>query len=320
MHDRTFSRPDWRVSTTEAAPAEAAIFQRPAFFHLHNAARRSAFVSLMDTARGVALASMHFTEGADGVFHSPLRGTFAGPCWDPSVTCTDLLEFLRQVEDHVRRFPGARRLVVRLPSVLSQRGSSSMAVHALLSLGFRVTASDLSYGMDVTSHPFVDGVDRGNAKRLRKLYASGVTTRRLEPHALPACHAIIAANRERRGKPMTMDLPALQRMMDTFPSETSLWGTQREGTLIAAAVCLRLTPALEYVAYWGDAPDVSTLSPTTGLAEAIHAHAKATGASYLDLGVSTDAGRPDTGLMRYKQNLGCSASLKLQLEKDIMGP
>ena len=71
-----------------------------------------------------------------------------------------------------------------------------------------------------------------------------------------------------------------------------------------------------YVFYWGEHPSVRHRSPVLLLAEALYEYARELGAKVLDIGTATVDSVPNQGLMDFKRQIGCQASLKVEFVRD----
>jgi lipid II:glycine glycyltransferase (peptidoglycan interpeptide bridge formation enzyme) len=78
---------------------------------------------------------------------------------------------------------------------------------------------------------------------------------------------------------------------------------------------MRFNRDVVYIFYWCDVAGFSGVSPIVLLAETIYEHARTEGARWMDIGTSTNEGSPNYGLIHFKRNLGCEASLKLAYSK-----
>ena len=85
--------------------------------------------------------------------------------------------------------------------------------------------------------------------------------------------------------------------------------------MLASAICIRISPDILYVFYWGDADGTSTLSPVVVLAAGIYERCQMLGIRLLDAGISTDQGRLNEGLRTFKRNLGFAESSRLTLAR-----
>ena len=113
-----------------------------------------------------------------------------------------------------------------------------------------------------------------------------------------------------------MSLEQVRQMAVLFPQRLHLFAVYRDDSrqeMVAAALCLALSPQVLYVLYWGDGPDMRSYSPVAMLASHIYAFCAREGFTVLDVGISTLHEEPNFGLVNFKRNLGFTESLKLEM-------
>jgi hypothetical protein len=82
-------------------------------------------------------------------------------------------------------------------------------------------------------------------------------------------------------------------------------------------VSLIVSPSICYVFYLGEIEGVEKLSPVTLLVDHIYRYCQQAGIRLLDIGIATEHGEPNVGLIGYKRNLGCATSLKFTLSTEV---
>jgi len=78
---------------------------------------------------------------------------------------------------------------------------------------------------------------------------------------------------------------------------------------VAFAICLKIREGLLYNFYWGDVLRLEQFSPVAYLVKVICEYCRETG--ILDAGISKLTGKTSYGLMKFKENMRISPSLKL---------
>lgn len=290
------------------------LFQQAAFFRLHAGERGRFFEWAADCK---VAASVHFTPvGEDGLWRSPANGTFAGFAFEPKFKVRDFFAFSDRIEATLRE-EGAKRLEV-LPAPMSHDPVSfSNQLYLLRTCGYEMTRCDLNQSMEIDARSLSARMTYGNNKRLRKCQREGLLGKQLPLSALPEVYESLVANRSGKGHVLSMTLLQLQTMVDTFPTSIVLFGCQDGASLAAAGLCIRLSPAVLYVFYWGDRPGYEAYSPVVSVADAIYAYAQAEHVKLIDVGTSTLDRDPNFGLIDFKRGLGFTESLKVRMSKKI---
>jgi hypothetical protein len=290
------------------------LFQSHAFFHLH--ARSSAcYFELCH--KGKVKAHIHFTSvDDDGAWRSPARGTFSGLGFLEDTDLNELFLFFKSVESALRS-KGANVLEVLPAPQAYDPVAFSKQVYLLRSCGFEMIRCDLNQSLNIDERSLSERMSYSNRKRLRKCEREGLVARQLPLSDLPLVYETLVINRAIKGNTLSMSLVQLQLMVDTFPEDIVLFGCSNENHLAAAAYCLRLSPSILYVFYWGDRPEYATSSPVVAVADTIYRYAQMQGFRVMDVGTSTVDMEPNLGLLKFKLGLGFEESLKVVMRKSL---
>jgi GNAT acetyltransferase-like protein len=217
---------------------------------------------------------------------------------------------------------GVRTIRVRCrPAFLS--GSETTVQFALLNLGFRVEACELSFHIDLEALDGIDAYVAGLRSPARRALRHGLA----EPFALleagdgdawDAGYDMLAANRAAKGRRLALDAAYVRAARDAFPGRIRMSVLEHAGRPCAAALTYRVLPGRELVVYWGDAGHDLPRSPMNVLAHAMVARALDEGVRSLDIGPSSVAGVPDQGLIQFKRSVGARESLRLDLVREAV--
>ena len=292
------------------------LFNTPEFYATHAIDHQAYFFSLRDEASQMIVGRSHFAEFSPGHFASPLRGTFGGI----EAVTNDLAmleQFIRDIENHFI-FIGAKSLQLALIPFAHKPAFSSCLTNTLVRLGYKIELFDLNYSMVVLAGNLVDRMDRNKQTRLRKCQREGMSFSLCQsPNQCRAAYDAILANRESKGYQLSMSYDQIANMANTFSNRFKFFTITHHSIIIAGAVCIAISSNVLYVFYWGDVPGYETFSPVVLLADGIYTFAQKNGFSILDAGRSTDLSVPNIGLIRFKEELGFEASLKLTVKKSF---
>lgn len=120
---------------------------------------------------------------------------------------------------------------------------------------------------------------------------------------------IISKNRAKFGRPLFM---TFKNIMDT----SCLWPTdffkviENEQTMVASAIFYRSHPEICHAVFWGDNETGRSLRAMDYLAFNLWTYYKDLGFKYVDLGISTETGIPNEGLLRFKESHESISSLR----------
>jgi hypothetical protein len=237
----------------------------------------------------------------DGLAYSPLRGTFGGFGGEVSLAAyEDIANQLMLI--------GAKEYRIKLAPSSHDQEAFALAFNVLSRAGFQVIGQELNYDQPIN---LILPLAEGNRKRLAKLKREAFTAYYMP---IEEVYPVIAENRQRKGKPMSMPLDALMEMERIFPGRLHGFGiTSIGGSLVAGAICIDLNHQTRYIFMWGDGPNMEVFSPVVLLANFIHWHSLSSLFSLLDAGTSTENGIPNYGLIQFKRSLGFRESLKLTM-------
>jgi hypothetical protein len=297
-------------------PAEGNhLFNEPEYFKLQLISGSGVYAQLVRRSDSRVFATLAFHETSQGVYISPGRGTYGGVSFNGSLDLLAVERFLEVVMDYLRG-RGAQCIRIRCAPASHDPSLFAIVSNALSRLDFLPEQPELNFDMRVDSRRFIDRIDYGNVKRIRKAEREGFICERADFALLPAVHELLDQNRARMGISISMSLAQLSQMVNLFPERFHLFAAYRDAcrqSLVAAAVSLEVASSILYVLYWGDAEDMRSYSPIAFLASSVYEFCVQQGIGLLDVGISTVQGVPNHGLVKFKRNLGFAESLKLEM-------
>jgi len=304
------------IVSTDGEAGFADFFNRVAYFQYHAKNAKGFYFRLMEKETHKPLSVMHCTEKEPGLFVSPLRATYGGiDTVEPDIELYDA--FLDDVETTLKA-EDAKKLRISPAPFAHDPDRSSKLFNTLIRRGFGIVKTDINYDLKVDDTPLIDKMERNNQKRVRKCIREGcVFEHCTTPDEFERVYAVIKTNRESKGYPVTMNFEHMMEMKKLFPDVWQFFATKLNNDMIAASVCIRINPEILYVFYWGDLPEAHAMSPVAFHASNLYGYCQKENVKILDIGTATDDGVPNVGLMTFKERLGCKASLKLVLEKNL---
>ena len=311
---------DYQIILNAFVPGEKnSIFFTENFFKMHSTSG-DIYAQLVDIRTKKVKASLIFYQQRESPssFISPIKGTFGGIQLD-AVVSSDILDFFfTSLKNHLLD-QGVTRITIKSAPFSHNIQVSSLEANLFARHNFKPTAYDLNYSMFVDERIFSSRMDYGNLKRLRKCIREGFVAKENNINQLANIYNVISANRKRRGYPLTMNLNQLNKMFEIFPEHIKLFSVNgSDDQMLAAAICLVISPKILYVFYWGDAEGMEKYSPIVMIADYIYKYCHENKYQILDVGTSTVNGQPNSGLINFKRGLGFKESLKLTylFEKD----
>ncbi len=289
------------------------IFNESDYFKLHAGSANDVYAQLVRNTDDRVCGTISFYESGDKVFASPKRGTFGGLGLNCPLDAQTVERFLVMLFDHLKA-NGAREIDVKCAPFSHDLPLSSLVSNILLRHGAVIASQELNHDMRIDARPFLERIDYGNAKRIRKCLREGFIAEQIDVSECEAAYNVICDNRVRRGYPISMTAEQLNTMVNTFPGRLhvfAVYADLQKSRIVAASICIAVSRFVLYVFYWGDTADMNSHSPIALLASRIYDFCQREGFQLLDAGTSTLAGEPNHGLINFKRNLGFSESLKL---------
>jgi hypothetical protein len=288
------------------------LFNEAGYFRLHATSAKDIYAQLVRISDSKVHATIAFYEGEDRIFTSPRRGTFGGFGLNQPLDLQIVELFVTTIVDFLKSL-GAGAIRLKCPPSSHNLALSSIVTNILLRHGARLSGYELNYDMRMDDRPFLERIAYSNVKRIRKCLRMGFVAEQIAAADYADAYHVICENRERHGYPISMTAAQLEELVAAFPGRVHFFAVHpdpQKSRIVAASVCLALSPAILYVFYWGDAADMGAFSPIALLASCIYAFSQRQGFHLLDVGTSTVLGEPNHGLINFKRNLGFAESLK----------
>lgn len=295
---------------------EPDLFNTEAYAKLHasrfsgDEVRSEYFRAGQDRPSGV----FHAMQTGPGLFTSPGRGPYGGFDVSSELDEAELAGFVAETEARLRK-RGARRVELVLPPFCYAPHRGPRALVVLCRMGYCVIRQELNQSLDVGEVGFAAQGNYANRKRLNKAARAGILVRELTGGECREGYDAILENRIKKNRSLSMSWDEIQQMREAFPDRVFLFGAEQHGCILAAAICMAVNRRTLYVYAWGERSGAEPVSPVTSIAAHLFEFAGREGFSLLDLGTSSAGGIVNPGLLRFKESLGATPSLKLSLGK-----
>jgi hypothetical protein len=240
---------------------------------------------------------------------SPCRATFGG-YWSVAPT-----HFESDVEDCLlemkSRYP-SKTITFYLPPIdpVSEKVSSQLEI--LSRSGFEIDFVDSNFLISTQEWSLTD-LSKGNRKKLRQWNEAGGHIGEVGLGSLPNVYEVIRLNRLSLGVKPSITLDDLTKLAVGLDSSYNFYIASIDGQTAAVAVTVEARSTSKYVFFWADVAEYRHLSPVVALCAHLIDVCNHEKKRFLDLGISTEDGLPNPGLIRFKRNLGASECPKFQL-------
>ncbi len=269
--------------------------------------------SLLHRKTGQVAASFLLYE-KDGNGVSPCRAPFGSVQVASPLPFVALDVLLKSVNTFANR-EGLRKIRITSYPFCYAPDVSALLTACFTANGYAIATTDLNFHIPVTEAQLEARMHPSERRRLRKCLEAGLQFIEEQEPDLAGIYQFVTSCRQRRGFPVTLHYADFEALFRDFPGNYRLFTVKDRESTAALAVGVRVSPDILYYFYPADDPAYKTYSPTVLLLHGMYAYAWSNGYSLLDLGIATDRGEPNEGLIRFKRNMGGEASLKLTFQK-----
>ena len=244
-----------------------------------------------------------------GLILSPFSAPFGGFHFKNENLYTGEIDgFLVQLQEYIVK-EGLQGMELTLPPDLYHQTFNAKMVNALIRGGFQSELPDITGWIELDQ--FEGSFSYKNSREYYKqsvkngLIFKPVTDREERNEA----YELIRDNRARFGRPIYMTF-------DDIIHTSELWTTDffqvtsADYHMVASGIFYRSHPEIIYALFWGDNEAGRPLRAMDFLAFNIWSYYKDLGFKYIDLGISTESGIPNEGLLRFKESHNGTSSLK----------
>jgi len=244
----------------------------------------------------------------DGLFRSPFSAPFGG--FDANQP--DRIEYYEEAVNLLKGHLAAagKPLKIVLPPTVYGSYTAKM-YNAFVRGGAQLLFSELNYAYELDRfadyESYLDRSARKNFHNARQYPFEFLELGRT-PENIARAYEVIRANRESKGYALQMSLESVLQTAGVVLAEFFVMSL--DGADVAAAMVYPVTEGINQVIYWGDAPGYTDCRAMNYFTFKVFEHYYKKGLKVLDIGPSSVEGVPNYGLCSFKENLGCTVSLR----------
>ena len=243
------------------------------------------------------------------------------PFWLPyfAYLTTDLSKlenYLVEVIRLCRERCAARSIKIRLPPVFYSESIECLNF-LLEKKGFRCANSALWQAINISKFSSRSNYESilkySSRKVLNKTRELNLCTDRLDNDnfdQISCAYDLINRNRNSIGLSLKYSKEYLLKFMSTHPGKISIFNLLLDGVPIAAAITHTPQKNILYIAAWGDYGHRLAASPMYQFASSLVEYCISNQFRYLDFGVSSDLDLFTPNLFKFKENIGCTATIQ----------
>lgn len=252
----------------------------------------------------------------DHTLYAPYRAPFGGIEFDENLSDDDISVLLKEI-DTLTKQHNLLSIRLALPPLCYNEKKIIRLKSLLEKHGYEIAITDINYHIPISDKEFehiISRSERGELIQCRKMSFRCV----LEQHPdLDKVYALISENRKFRGIPLNITSVQFKNCFFKFPGQYNQFNVYNEQELIATATVVQVNQDALYYFLPAYHEKYKTFSPGIMALEKIYEYAQAHQYKIFDLGIATDKGIPNEGLMQFKRKLGGIESEKWIMEKKV---
>lgn len=282
--------------------------------HLYLQKNPNCWVFWAEKANHILIQCNVFTD--DKIGCSPWRMSFGGIEFYNQIHYQHLQDFITFIEKFCKNELHLQKLhIVQYPFSYAV-ANSHLLTQVLLQNNFQIINQELTHYI-ITENFRKENFHTCEQRRLRKAIQAEFYFEQLHNPDWQHIYHFVAQARKRKNFPITMSWQDFQHTVESFPEKYLAFAVKKQNQVAAVSVAIVINSSILYSFYPADSPEFLAYSPTVLLNWGLIEFCQKKGFRILDLGISTQAGKPNLGLIRFKRNLGAQSALKLSFAKEI---
>jgi hypothetical protein len=202
-----------------------------------------------------------------------------------------------------------QKIHLTLPPGIYQGTFYSKVINSLIRQGFKMELPDITNWIELRNFK-----EKFTYKSSREYYNQAIRNNLIFKHIQNIdekknAFELICQNRMRFGRSIYMSFEDIVNVSEflvvDFFSITNL-----EGTMLASGILYQFPSKIAFAVFWGDNEIGRPLRSMDFLIFNLINHYKSIGFEYIDLGISTESGEPNEGLLRFKETHESTSSLR----------
>ena len=247
----------------------------------------------------------------DGIFRSPFKATFGGFEGLGEVSPSLLQNLFQQIKKKAKELGCTQITITQSPNCYLSESQQAVLQQAYLEAGFQIAYTDTNFHIPVTSTPYIESLQPRTAQRVRQQLKLGYEVVQVEQANLTWFYEQIAHNRHSKGRPLNQSLAAFEYAFAQNPAQYAIFSVLNiEKECLAFSICTLLGTSL-YTFYTVNLAEGKSLNPLYLLHNHLNGFCLQQEIPLLDLGIATDKGIDNKGLINFKTQLKAIPSKKI---------
>ncbi len=259
-------------------------------------------------------AFIRFT-AENGVFRSPFKATFGGFEQLGDISKNLFQTLFQQIETKARELHCSQISITQSPDCYLT--APSLLAQAYPTAGYQIAYTDTNFHIPITSLPYSQLLHSRTAQRVRQMIKQGYNVVLDQQPDLDWYYEQVQHNRHSKGRPLNQSEEAFTFAIQQNPEAYLIFKVQNAANeCLAFSVCTILGNSL-YTFYTVNLVEGDILNPLYLLHQHLYNYCQANNIALLDLGIATDKGVENVGLINFKKQLGAIPTKKITWIKYI---
>jgi hypothetical protein len=211
-------------------------------------------------------------------------------------------------------FPVLR--IVQAPQGYSREISEKIHA-AYLESGFSIETEDINQQINVEGESLRVIARESFKRKLKKCLDEGFEFRSEEKSNADEFYDFILKSRSFYKIPFLLTREDFKRIVYSDNDSYKKFTVRKREELVACAIGVKINPKILYYFLPADNPDFRSLSPTVLLVDGMYRFCYENQFQIFDLGISTDKGVRNEGLLQFKNSAGATESKKITYFKKL---
>ena len=251
----------------------------------------------------------------DGILKSPFSAPFGGFHFrKENIYISEIDSFIQMLSDYAASL-SLNRIEIITPPDIYHMTFNAKVVNSLIRHGYKSNLPDITNWIDLEMFNGVFSQKNSReyyrqAQRNNLVFSMGHNER-----DKAGIYNLICENRSKFGRPVYMTLDNILSTGEIWPVE--FFKVESEKNIVASAIFYRNHNDICYAVYWGDNDEGRPLRAMDFMLLNLFTFYREAGFRYMDLGISTENGIPNEGLLRFKESHEALSSLRYRFIQEI---
>jgi hypothetical protein len=270
---------------------------------------------ILNEANKKICGAIHFRI-ADRIAHSPYSAPFGSLEFNPTVPKQIINEFLQFVENQMMKHHVSSIMIKSYPEAY-QKDNALLLQACLLKLNYKIINNEIDSVIDVREKGVGHLFNRSHGRLLKKANQEGLYVKQIDLKDLKDVYYFIDQCRREKGYVLSMNFDQVKKTTDLLAEHFKIFGVYKENKLTAASITVRVNEGILYDFYHDHDSAFDDVSPIVTLVAGLYEYCFEHSIQLLDLGTSSLNGKPNAGLLEFKNRLGGRPTPKVTFSKTL---